>query len=64
MGIVWGNVLLLMFMADVTSGYSFGRRPTIWKDPKMMVRKGKLLIRTPKQTQAPSGIPGFSIAAK
>jgi hypothetical protein len=53
-----------MFMADVMSGYSFGRRPTIWKDPKMMVRKGKLLIRTSKQTQAPSGIAEFSIAVK
>ena len=53
-----------MFMANVMSGYSFGRKPIIWKDPKMMVRKGKLLIRTPKQTQAPSGIPEFSIAAK
>lgn len=61
---MWGNVLLLMFMADVMSGYSFGRRPIIWKEPKMMVRKGKLPIRTSKQTQAPSGIAEFSIAAK
>jgi len=61
---VWGEVLPLMFVADVMSGYSFGRRPIIWKDPKMMVRNGKQLIRAPKQTQAPSGIGGFSIAAK
>jgi len=61
---VWGEVLPLMFVAEVMSGYSFGRRPTIWKDPKMMVRNGKQLIRAPKQTQAQSGIRGFSIAAK